>query len=141
MVFKNIKYFGMNLASYLRWVPYYRLIALHIFKWFNYLTSITGSNWEFHLSSLLLIYKSVSRTKSDYDSFLITTVSFVHFLKLNVILASYFHSHFSAIGFLSLVFLEVEYVCALLESVRSKKSIVGYQILTWVLLIPLHFII
>lgn len=79
----NTNYLGITLDPKLRWLPH--IISLISFgsRWANFLRAITGTWWGSHPTDLLLIYKSIIRSKVDYGCFLFGSASFSNWKRLN----------------------------------------------------------
>lgn len=108
----------INFDHKLKWVPHFRIIALHISKWSTILHLITSV--DLLSSSFILIFKPFICSKSNYSYFCFVSVLPVHCRKCNAILASGLPFIFDALRSTPLVCIEVEYIFPVSE-VRSRR--------------------
>jgi ribonuclease HI len=116
----SVKYLGLILDPKLRWVPHFNYLKCAISKWSNLLRALAGTWWGAHPSSLLLIFKSIIRSKVDYGSFLFTSASRTQRNKLNALLTSCLRTVIGAVRSAPNICLEVECVCPPLE-IRARQ--------------------
>jgi ribonuclease HI len=107
----NITYLGITLDSKLRWLPHITSLTSFCSIWANFLRSITGTWWGSHPSSLLLIYKSIIRSKIDYGCFLFGSASFSNWRKLNILQSNCLRSIMGYVKSTPLPAIEVETIC------------------------------
>lgn len=116
----TITYLGLILDQKLRWVPHFNNLKCIISKWSNLLRALAGTWWGAHPSSLLLVYKSIIRSKVDYGSFLFSSASRSHRNKLNAMLTSCLRTVIGAVRSAPNICLEVECGCPPIE-IRSRQ--------------------
>lgn len=74
-------YLGITLDPKLRWQPHTMSLISFGSRWANFLRAITGTWWGSHPLTLLLVYKSIIRSKLDYGCFLFGSASFSNWKK------------------------------------------------------------
>lgn len=84
----TVTYLGVKLDPKLRWFPHYQYLYGILSRWSNFLPATAGTSWGSHPSCLLKIFNSVIRAKFDYGSFLFSSDSLSHRIKLNSIISS-----------------------------------------------------
>ncbi|XP_026819622.1 uncharacterized protein LOC113558364 [Rhopalosiphum maidis] len=79
----NITYLGIILDAKLRWKPQITSLSATVSRWSNFLRSVTNTWWGSHPSSLLMIYRTLIRSKLDYGCFLYVSASCSNLNKIN----------------------------------------------------------
>jgi hypothetical protein len=68
----NITYLGITLDAKIRWKPQITSLSATVSRWSNFLRSVTSTWWGPPPSSLLMIYRTLVRSKLDYGCFFST---------------------------------------------------------------------
>ncbi len=69
------KFLGLTFDEYLTWVPHIKNLITSTHKDLNVMRSLSGTNWGANKTNLILIYKTLIRSKIDYGAAIYNTLS------------------------------------------------------------------
>ena len=107
----NATYLGIILDPKLRWLPHIVSLVSFGSRWANFLRAVTGTWWGSHPTTLLLIYKSIIRSKLEYGCFLFSSASSSNLKRLNKVQTSCLRNIMGYVRSTPLPGIEVESTC------------------------------
>ncbi|KAL4152897.1 hypothetical protein QTP88_000730 [Uroleucon formosanum] len=111
----NHTYLGLKLDSKFRWAPHVNDLTKFCARWANFLRSVANVWWGSHPTPLLLIYKSVIRSKLDYGCFFSSSSALFHRNKIQKLQTSCLRSILGALKSTPSAAIDIEAVCQPLE--------------------------
>jgi hypothetical protein len=108
----NITYLGIILDVKLCWTPHITSLTATVSRWSNFLRTVTNTWWGSHPSSLLMVYRTIIRSKLDYGYFFFGSAIFSNWKKINKLQISCLRNIMGYLRSTPCPIIEVESNCA-----------------------------